>query len=142
MRAMGEVLYREDYGLAELCPSSLPAGPCLFPRRPHTLREETLSLLARVLGPWIALSLPSLDASLYILNGIDMNNEQPLILKVDVGDAPSGASFGGGKLGSWADKCRFWGPVPTLVLCPLSSFWDSNLKRWVETVNSFSTAGT
>lgn len=45
MRTMGEVLYREDYGLAELCPSSLPAGPYLLPRRPHTLREETTSLL-------------------------------------------------------------------------------------------------
>lgn len=60
-----------------------------------------------MLGLWVALSLPSLDASLYILNGIDMNNDQPLILKVDARAAPSGAPFGGGKLGSWADKCRF-----------------------------------
>lgn len=112
MRAMGEVLYREDYGLAELCPSSLPVGPCLFPRRPHALREETTSLLARVLGPWIALSPPSLDASLYIPNGIDTNNEQPFMLTVDVRTAPSGALFEGGKLGSWADKCRFWDPRP------------------------------
>lgn len=35
-----------------------------------------------MLGPWVTLSLPSLDASLYILNGIDMNNDQPLILKM------------------------------------------------------------
>lgn len=86
------VLYREDYGLAELCPSSLPAGPCLFPRRPHALREEIASLLARVFGPWIALSPPSLDASLYIPNGIDTNNEQPLMLTVDDGR-----------------DCSFWG---------------------------------
>lgn len=52
-----------------------------------------------MLGLWVALSLPSLDASLYILNGIDMNNDQPLILKVDARAAPSGAPF---EVESWA----------------------------------------
>lgn len=69
---------------------SLPLqASCVFPRKacsrlktPHPEGRGQASL--RVLGLQIVLSLPSLDARLYIVNAPHMTTEQPLIAGVGV----------------------------------------------------------
>lgn len=104
---MGEVLCREGCGLAE-CAVALPLqASCVFPRKacsrlktPPPEGRDQASL--GVLGLQIVLSLPSLDARLYIVNATHMTTEQPLIAGVGV----RACSFWGS---SWRWEVRLLG---------------------------------